>query len=51
MWKSSNTIRTGHDATHSTLLSGGQYARGQVFILVYRLAIDAKTLRGDGGAD
>ena len=24
---------------------------GQVFILVYRLAIDAKTLRGDGGDD
>ena len=28
-------------------LPGGQYATGQVFILVYRLAIDAKTLRGD----
>ena len=68
MWQSSNTIRTGHDATHSTLLPGGQYARGhdvthstllpgrqyargRVFILVYRLAIDAKTLRGDDGAD
>ena len=25
-----------------------QYAKGLVFILVYRLAIDAKTLRGDG---
>ena len=32
------------------LLPGGQYARGQVFILVYRLAMDAKTLRGDGVA-
>ena len=36
---------------HSILLPGGQYARGQGrFILVYRLAMDAKTLRGDGGA-
>ena len=26
-------------------------SRGQVFILVYRLAMDAKTLWGDGGAD
>ena len=26
------------------------YPAGQVFILVYRLAIDAKTLWGDGGA-
>ena len=25
------------------------YPAGQVFILVYRLAIDAKTLWGDGG--
>ena len=31
-------------------LPGGQYAKGLVFMLVYRLAIDAKTLRGDGGA-
>ena len=31
---------------HSILLPGGQYARGQVFILVYRLAMDAKTLEG-----
>ena len=31
------------------LLPGRQYARGQVFILVYRLAIDAKTLWGDDG--
>ena len=29
-------------------LPGGQYATGQVFILVYRLAMDAKTLQGDG---
>ena len=28
-----------------------QYATGQVFILVYRLAMDAKTRKGDGGAD
>ena len=27
-----------------------QYARGQGFISVYRLAIDAKTRKGDGGA-
>ena len=26
-------------------------SRGQVFILVYRLAMDAKTRKGDGGAD
>ncbi|MDY3099644.1 MAG: hypothetical protein SOW60_09445 [Bacteroidaceae bacterium] len=29
------------------LLPGGQYARGQVFILVYRLAIDVRTRKGD----
>ena len=35
------------DASHSALLPGGQYARGKGrFILVYRLAIDAKTLEG-----
>ena len=32
------------------LLPGGQYARGQGFIFVYRLAMDAKTLWGDDGA-
>ena len=37
------------NAAHSTLLPGGQYARGQVFIFVYRLAIDAEPKRGDGG--
>ena len=26
-------------------------SRGQVFIFVYRLAMDAKTRKGDGGAD
>ena len=26
-------------------------SRGQVFILVYRLAMDAKTRKGDGGTD
>ena len=30
---------------HSRLLPGGQYATGQVFIFVYRLAIDARTER------
>ena len=35
-------ILTGHDATHGALLPGGQYARGQGFILVYRLAMDAR---------
>ena len=36
---------------HSILLPGGQYARGKGrFILVYRLAMDAKTRKGDGGA-
>ena len=31
------------------LLPGGQYARGKGrFILVYRLAMDAKTQKGDG---
>ena len=34
--------------THHHTLPGGQYATGQVFILVYRLAMDAKTLQGDG---
>ena len=33
------------------LLPGGQYARGQGFILVYRLAIDVRTRKGDGVAD
>ena len=33
------------------LLPGGQYAKGLVFIYVYRLAIDAKTRKGDDGAD
>ena len=32
-------------------LPGGQYATGQVFILVYRLAIDAEPRKGDGVAD
>ena len=32
------------------LLPGGQYATGQVFILVYRLAIDVRTRKGDGVA-
>ena len=36
---------------HSILLPGGQYARGQVFILVYRLAMDARPCGGDDGAD
>ena len=31
---------------HSILLPGGQYARGLVFIYVYRLAMDAKTQEG-----
>ena len=30
---------------HSILLPGGQYARGQVFIYVYRLAINAEPER------
>ena len=46
MWQSSNTTRIGQDAAYSALLPGGQYATGQGFILVYRLAIDAKTLEG-----
>ena len=33
---------------YSILLPGGQYARGWVFIFVYRLAIDAEPCRGDG---
>ena len=37
--------------TYIVLLPGGQYARGQVFIFVYRLAMDARPWRGDGGAD
>ena len=36
------------DAAHVTPLPGGQYARGLVFILVYRLAMDARTRKGDG---
>ena len=44
-------ILIGHEAAHSTLLPGRQYAAGWGFILVYRLAIDAKTRKGDGGAD
>ena len=42
MWQSSNTIRIGQDAAYSAPLPGGQYARGQGFILVYRLAMDAR---------
>ena len=30
------------------IIRGRILSRGQVFILVYRLAMDAKTLRGDG---
>ena len=41
----------GCEVTHGTPLPGGQYARGQVFILVYRLAMDAKTRKGDDVAD
>ena len=33
------------------LIRGRIESTGQGFILVYRLAIDAKNLRGDGGAD
>ena len=36
---------------HSILLPGGQYAIGLVFIFVYRLAMDARTLWGDDVAD
>ena len=50
MWQSSKAHPHRKDASHSALLPGGQYARGQVFILVYRLAMDAKTRKGDGGA-
>ena len=36
---------------YMVLLPGWQYARGQGrFILVYRLAMDAKTRKGDGVA-
>ena len=34
--------------TYMVLLPGGQYARGWGFILVYRLAMDARTRKGDG---
>ena len=33
MWQSSNTIRTGHDASNVSLLPGGQYARGWILFL------------------
>ena len=33
-----------------SIIRGRILSRGQVFILVYRLAIDAKTRRGDDGA-
>ena len=33
-----------------SIIRGRILSRGQVFILVYRLAMDAKTLRGDDGA-
>ena len=37
--------------SYMKLLPGGQYARGKGrFILVYRLAMDARTWRGDGVA-
>ena len=39
----------GQEVANSAMLPGGQYARGQVFIFVYRLAMDAKTRKGDGG--
>ena len=41
MWRSSNTIRTGHDATDSTLLTGGQYAEGWILFLtrIERMAV------------
>ena len=32
--------------TYMVLLPGGQYATGQVFIYVYRLAMDARTQQG-----
>ena len=34
-----------------SIIRGRILSRGQVFILVYRLAIDAKTRKGDDGAD
>ena len=38
--------------TYTTMLPGGQYARGKGrFILVYRLAMDARPWRGDDVAD
>ena len=33
------------------LIRGSKESRGRVFILVYRLAMDAKTLQGDGVPD
>ena len=41
------TLLIGYEATHVALLPGGQYAAGQGFIFVYRLAMDAKTREGD----
>ena len=60
IWRSSNTIRTRHDASHVSLLPGGQYARGYAledchiirkerFIPVYRLDEDGD-LQDEGGA-
>ena len=46
MWQSSKPILTGQEAAHCAPLPGRQYATGQVFILVYRLAMDAKTQQG-----
>ena len=38
--------------SYMILLPGGQYARGKGrFILVYRLAMDARPRKGDDGAD
>ena len=34
-----------------SIIRGRILSRGQVFISVYRLAIDARPWRGDGGAD
>ena len=33
MWQSSNTIRAGHDASHSTLLPGRLYVEGWILFL------------------
>ena len=49
MGQSSNTIRAGHDVTHSALLPGGQYAIGWEGLFLFIALARMVTFCKEGG--